>query len=325
MRIGLTVPQLGQLANPTTIKAVAVGAEAAGFRSLWAIDRLMAPVHPRSAYPGTSDGALPSEQHTVLDPLGVLGLAAAVTERVRLGTNVLVAPWYSPVLLARALTTLDHISAGRLDVGLGLGWSEDEYEAVGVPKRDIGARFEDALDALDTIWTHATVRHDGPYTRIAPSTVEPKPIQQPRPPLYLAAFTPAGLDRVARRADGWLPVGLPHDVLAVMWNALRDMTSRHGRDPDALQLVVRANVHIADTPLADDRPVFCGTLDQIRQDLRITGELGASELILDLQGDARNAVELLEIAHTIVAGAEHEVEPPARVDRVRDPEVARSA
>jgi probable F420-dependent oxidoreductase len=317
MRIGLTVPQLGQLADPATIKTVAIGAEAAGYHSLWAIDRLMAPLQPRSAYPGTPDGAVPAEQHTVLDPLGVLGLAAAVTERVRLGTNVLVAPWYPPVLLARSLTTLDHVSAGRLTVGLGVGWSHDEYEAVGVPKRDIGARLDAALDALNTIWTHAVVQHDGPYARIAPSTIEPKPIQQPRPPLLLAAFTPAGLDRIARRADGWLPVGLPHDVLAALWNGVRISTVRHGRDPEALQLVVRANVHIADTPLGQDRPVFCGAIRQIADDLLATRDLGAHELILDLQADARTATELLELAHAITTAAEHHIEQPERAHRER--------
>ena len=253
---------------------------------------------------------MPAEHHTVLDPLGVLGLAAAVTERVRIGTNVLVAPWYPPVLLARSLTTLDHISAGRLDIGLGLGWSLDEYEAIGVPKRELAARLEDALDVLDAIWSNAVVQHDGPYVRIAPSTIEPKPIQQPRPPLLLAAFTPAGLDRIARRADGWLPVGLPHDVLAAMWAALRDMAHRHGRDPDALRLVVRANVKITDTHHGDDRPVFCGTIAQIAEDLLATRAVGAHEVILDLQADSRTATELLDLAHAITSTADHQVEQP---------------
>lgn len=303
MRIGLAVPQLGHLADPAAIRAVATGAEAAGFDSLWAIDRLLAPLEPRSAYPGTPDGALPAEHHVVLDPLGVLGLAAAVTERVRIGTNVLVAPWYRPVLLARSLTTLDHISGGRLDVGLGLGWSVDEYEAVGVPKRDVGARLDDALDALDAIWGDPVVQHDGPFTRIPPSTIEPKPVQGPRPPLLLAAFTPAGLDRIARRGDGWLPVGLPHAVLASMWAALLTMADGYGRDPDELRLVVRGNVEVTDAPLGDDRPVFVGTVDQIADDLLATREVGATELILDLQADARGPSELLDLAGAITSAA----------------------
>lgn len=305
MRIGLAVPQLAHLGEPATITAVATAAEAAGFESLWAIDRLMAPLAPRSAYPGTADGSLPPEHHRVLDPLAVLGLAAAVTERVRLGTDVLVAPWYAPVLLARSLTSLDRLSGGRLEVGLGLGWSLDEYEAVGVPQRELAARLEETLDVLDAVWRDAVVRHDGRLGRIAPSTIEPKPVQRPRPPVLLAAFTPAGLERIARRADGWLPVGLPHDVLASMWAGVRDMAAGHGRDPDALRLVVRANVHLTTAPLAGDRPVFSGSLEQIADDTAATADLGADELVLDLHAAARTADELVDLGEAIRSTAGH--------------------
>lgn len=302
MRIGLSVPQTGQLGERDTITAVAGAAEAAGYDSLWAMDRLLAPVAPRSPYPGTPDGSLPAEHHRVLDPLGVLGLAAAVTERVRLGTNVLVAPWYPPVLLARSLTTLDRLSDGRLTVGLGMGWSVDEYEAVSVPKRDTGARLEEALDVLEAVWRPGVVRHDGRFTSIVPCTVEPKPVQRPHPPLLLAAFTPAGLDRVARRADGWLPVGLPHEVLATMWGQLRDLAHGHGRDPDRLQLVVRANVEVSESPLGPDRAVFTGSVDQLVEDVEATRRAGATELVLDLHADARSADDVLGLSEAITAG-----------------------
>lgn len=311
MEIGLSIPQIGSLADPPTIATVAVAAEAAGYHSLWALDRLMAPVRPRSDYPGTPDGSLPPQFHTVLDPLLVLGQAAAVTGRVRLGTNVLVAPWYPPVLLARSLTTLDHLSGGRLDVGLGLGWSEDECDAVGVPRRGLGRRMEEILDVLECVWRSPVVRHDGAICTIAETTIEPKPLQEPRPPLLLAGFTPAGLERIARRADGWLPVGLPHDVLGSMWAAVRDMAAGHGRDPDDLQLIVRANVHHTDRPIpGDDRPVFVGSLDQIAADLVATEELGAHELVLDLFTDAHTGDELLDLAAAITAAAGHRLDQP---------------
>ena len=313
MDIGLAVPQLGRLGETPPRSRPSPSAP-----------RPPATTHcgpSTDSWPRCTREALPRDARRCVarpssTPCSIRsacsGLAAAVTERVRIGTNVLVAPWYPPVLLARSLTTLDHISAGRLDIGVGLGWSRDEYEAVGVPKRDLGARLDDALDVLDAIWTNAVVHHDGPYVRIAPSTVEPKPIQHPRPPLLLAAFTPAGLDRIARRADGWLPVGLPHDVLASMWAALRDMTHQHGRDPDALRLVVRANVKITDAHLGDHRPVFSGTIAQIAEDLLATRAVGAHELILDLQADARTATELLELAHDITSAGDHEVPQPER-------------
>ena len=314
MNIGLTVPQVGRLADPAAIKVVATGAEAAGYHGLWAIDRLMAPLQPRSPYPGTPDGALPAEHHTVLDPLGVLGLAAAVTERVRIGTNVLVAPWYPPVLLARSLTTLDHISAGRLDIGLGLGWSRDEYEAVGVPKRELAARLEDALDALDAIWSNAVVQHDGPYTRIAPSTIEPKPIQQPRPPLLLAAFTPAGLDRIARRADGWLPARAPPR------RARRHVgcAPRHGSPtrPRSRRVATRRACQRQDhrhTPRRRPSRVLRHDRSDRRRPPRRHRAVGAHEVILDLQADARTPTELLDLAHAITSTADHQVEQPDEV------------
>ncbi len=297
MRIGLSIPQIGSLADPDTITSVARAAEAAGYDSLWVMDRLLAPLEPRSSYPGTPDGDLPPEHRLVLDPLAVLGMASAVTEHMRLGTNVLVAPWYPPILLARSLTTLDRLSRGRLVVGFGLGWSEDEYEAAGVPMRELGTRLDEILDVLEGIWADEVVAHDGRFTRIAPSTVEPKPVQRPRPLLHLAAFTPRGLDRIARRADGWLPVGLPHDVLSMMWSDLRDRAAAYGRDPDALELIVRANVRRTDRPIeGSDRPVFCGSTDQIAADIEASERLGADEVVLDLHYSTSSGAELLEMA-----------------------------
>jgi probable F420-dependent oxidoreductase len=301
MEHGLALPQVGALADAAAARAVAMAADAAGWSSLWVLDRLLAPLAPRVPYPASPDGVLPPEQHVSLDPLGVLTLAAAVTERIRVGTSVLVAPWYPPVLLARSLTTLDHISGGRLDVGLGLGWSSDEYDAVGVSQRGLAGHAEEVLDVLDAVWTQPVVEHDGPRFRIAPSTIEPKPIQRPRPPVLLAAYTPAGLERVARRADGWMPAGLPVAAIAPMWATVRDLAAGHGRDPDQLRLVARANAKVTDRPLGDDRPSYWGTLEQITEDVAATAAAGAHEVILDLQATATTAAELLDVAVAITA------------------------
>jgi probable F420-dependent oxidoreductase len=267
------------------------------------MDRVLAPVSPQTPYPGTPDGSLPAEQATCTDPIGVLGLAAAVTDRIRIGTSVLVGPFYPPVLLARALATLDQISAGRLTVGLGLGWSRDEYEAVGVPQCDLGDRADELLDVLDAAWTTDVVRYDGPRVRIAPSVIGLKPHQRPRPPIVLAAYTPAGLDRVARRADGWTPAGMPTSAVAPMWAAIRDLAAGHGRDPDELALIARANVVLSDAPAGDDRPSYCGSIEQVAEDLDATRAAGAHELILDLHPDATNADELLELADVLLTAA----------------------
>jgi probable F420-dependent oxidoreductase len=299
MRIGLALPQAGALADPAAARAVAVAAERAGYDSLWAMDRLLAPLTPRTPYPASPDGVLPNEQDTVLDPIGVLTLAAAVTDRIRIGTNVLVGPWYPPVVLARSLATLDQISRGRLTVGLGLGWSQDEYEAVGVPQRDLASRSEELLDVLDAAWGEQTVEYRGERVRIAPSTIGLKPLQRPRPPILLAAYTPAGLDRIARRADGWTPAGLPVEAIAPMWSALCDMAVGRGREAD--ELAVRANVKLTDRPLDSNRPSYCGSCEQVADDLAATRAAGADEVILDLHSDARTATELLDLASELAA------------------------
>ncbi|MCU1346596.1 MAG: class F420-dependent oxidoreductase, partial [Acidimicrobiia bacterium] len=234
MKIGLNIPQYGHFASPEATRTAAIAAEAAGFSSLWAIDRLLWPVDPRTPYPGTADGSLPTEQQNVLDPLVTLTLAAAVTSRIRLGTDVLVAPWYAPVLLARSLATLDQVSAGRLTVGLGLGWSEDEYAAVGVPMQNRGLRLEEILEAMAILWRDDVVEIDTSRESIAPSIVGVKPAQRPGPPILLATYNSRGLERIARRADGWLPVGLPLDAIDTMWASVLTTANRYGRDTDAM-------------------------------------------------------------------------------------------
>ncbi len=151
MKLGLALPQYGSFTDPQQAVEVAGAAEALGYDSLWAGDRILVPEHPRDRYPG-GDGSIPPQFKAILDPLVVLTVAAAVTDRVRLGTNTLNALWTPPILLARSLASLDLVSQGRLDVGLGLGWSSDEYQAVDVPWAGRGARLEETLDVLETIW-----------------------------------------------------------------------------------------------------------------------------------------------------------------------------
>jgi probable F420-dependent oxidoreductase len=304
MRIGVSLPQIGRLADPPAVRQVAAAAEAAGYSSLWVLDRLLAPYEPRSPYPGTADGVMPDAMRAALDPLAVLGLAAGVTGRVRLGTSVLVAPWYPPMLLARSLTTLERVSGGRLTVGLGQGWSVDEYEAAGVPRRHLGARLEELLDVLEAAWGPDPVAHTGARIRVAPARVNPKPLQRPGPPILLAAFTPAGLDRVARRADGWNPAGLPLAAVGSMWRAVRDLAAGHGRDPDALELVVRANVSLSGRPRDGDRPAYHGSVEQVGEDLAATRAAGAHEVILGVYDDVASADELLEVYGALVRAAD---------------------
>jgi probable F420-dependent oxidoreductase len=282
MRRGFALPQIGSVAGPNALITVAKRAEALGFDSVWVLDRLLFPVEPRAPYP-VGDGTLPAKYQRTLDPVETLTFVAAHTRRVAVGTSVLNVPWYNPVLLARRLSTLDVLSDGRLRVGLGLGWSPDEYEAAGVPWQDRGRRADECIRVLKTIWTTNPVEFHGTYYRIPKSIIDLKPVQKPHPPIYMAAYMPSALRRTAREANGWFPVGLPIGALGPMFEQIKGMAQKVGRDSASLELIVRANVEFADPRPGQDRVHFTGTLEQIAGDVAATRTLGAAELVFDVQ------------------------------------------
>ena len=283
MRLGFALPQIGSIAGPQALISAAQRAEDLGFDSLCVLDRTLFPVNPRAPYPATRDGTLPIQYKRVLDPLETLTFAAARTRCIALGTSVLNLPWYTPVLLARRLTTLDVLSGGRLRVGLGIGWSPDEYEAAGTPWQQRGKRADELIEALKTIWTTDPVEFQGEYYRIARSFIGPKPVQKPHPPIYMAAYTSPAMKRVAKEADGWFPVGIPLSGIAPMFGGIKGMAKEAGRDPATLALIVRGNVEFSDAPLGKDRADFTGSLEQIADDVVATRKLGAAELLFDVQ------------------------------------------
>jgi probable F420-dependent oxidoreductase len=293
MRLGTTLLHMGRLAGPAALVRAAQHAEALGFDTLWAADRLLSPVAPRTPYPATPDGRLPAFYQVVLDPLESLTCVAAHTRGIGLGTAVLDIPFYNPVVLARRLTTLDVLSGGRLRAGFGLGWSEDEFEAAGAVAGERGARADEFLQVLKAVWTSDPVEFRGRFYRVPRAIIGPKPVQTPHPPLYLAAFAPPALRRAARLADGWLPAGLSFPALEKLWGQLRELCQAAGRDPAALELILGAFVRVTPAPLGADRHPFTGTEAQVRADVARARALGASELLLMLSPEAPDLDSLL--------------------------------
>ncbi|MEE8200135.1 MAG: LLM class F420-dependent oxidoreductase [Candidatus Acidoferrales bacterium] len=282
MRIGICLPQLGALAGAENCVKAAQRAEALGYDSLWVLDRLLYPVKPQTPYPVTPDGSLPEPYQRVLDPIGLLMFAATHTQRVALGTSVLDMPFYNPVVLARQLTTLDVLSGGRLRLGLGQGWSQDEFDATGADAKRRGPRADEFLQVLKAIWTTDPVEFQGKFFRVPKSIIQPKPVQKPHPPIIIAAFAERALKRVARFADGWNPTGIPLKSLPPMIQNLRAMAKKEGRDPSALKIYVRGNLVLSQKPRGKDGADFTGTLDDIKEDVARCQALGAEELFFDL-------------------------------------------
>jgi probable F420-dependent oxidoreductase len=284
MRLGFALPQVGALCDPELLATAVRRGEALGYTSAWVNDRVLWPTAPKAPYPASADGALPVEWQRNLDALDVLTFAAAHSTTLRLGTSVLVLPLYQPVLLARRLTTIDVLSGGRLTAGFGLGWSPDEYRATGAAMAGRADRYEDALDVIDAIWRGGAVAHDSAFVSLPESVFDLRPVQRPGPPVVLAAYTPAGLARIARRADGWIPVGIPIPAVAGMRQGIAQMATDAGRDPDAIACIVRGNVHLVDgLPDGHDRPDFCGTVRQVMADVERCAELGIDEVLIDVQ------------------------------------------
>lgn len=294
MQIGFTLPQMGALANEAARAArFAAEAERLGADSLWVGDRMLAPVNPSVGYMG-GDG-IPEVFHSVLDPFALMSAAAAVTERVRIGSNVLNAPWYPPALLARSLTTIDQISGGRLIAGFGTGWSPEEYQAAGVPMPQRGARLDECLDVLFSWWSENPVEHHGEHWSVPASRVNVKSVQRPRPPVHLAAFSPAALRRVARRADGWLPVHVPgaseFDPAALNGTMaeIRRHAAEAGRDPAELGAVLRIN------------PVSPENLDETVETIkRAQAETEIDHVFVELMNLAKDVDQALEFAEQVL-------------------------
>ncbi len=282
MRLGFALPQVGKAAGPEAVTAVSTRAEELGFDSLWVLDRLLWPIKPRAPYP-VGDGSLPAQYKTSLDPLQTLAFAAAQTKRVTIGSSVLNLPWYNPALLARTLASLDVLSGGRLRVGLGMGWSPDEYQAAGTSWAGKGKRADELIRAIKTIWTTDPVEFKGEYVHIAESIIGLKPVQKPHPPIYMAAYTPSALQRVARESNGWFPVGIPLKAVPEMFGGIQAMAKEAGRDPSKLELIVRGNCELSDTPISGERAEFTGTIEQVGADIATAREIGAHELVLDVQ------------------------------------------
>ena len=278
MRTGFFLPQIGPAAGVDSIAKAARRAEELNYDSLWVTERLLYPTNPQTSYYG---GALPEPYKRVFDPLETLTFAAAHTSRITLGTSVLDIPFYNPVILARRLTTLDVLSRGRLRVGLGLGWSKDEMDATGTSMKARGKLADEFIAVLKAIWTTDPSEFHGKYFQLPKSTIQPKPVQKPHPPIYLAAFAPGALKRAARLADGWMPVAMNVEQVKTTISQIRNMAKDAGRDPTQLKVIMRGNLAVSQQPIVKDRGFCSGTMAQIKEDIASVKSYGPDELILD--------------------------------------------
>lgn len=293
--LGLGLPQNRQYDLGRDVPDVARTAERIGYESLWAYERALFPEPATQGLYGIPGLAWPDSYRSVAEPLVTLTLAAAATERVRLGTSVLVAPLHGPFQLAKSLATLDAASGGRVVAGFGSGWSLDEYAAAGVrPFDERGKVMDEVIEVCRAVWGPDPVTYDGGITRIAPAVVGPKPA---RPiPILLAAGNKRALRRLVDHADGWLPLATGVEQTAAQWRELQELAADRGRTKP-IQAVLRTNPQYTPKPYeGDDRAPFQGNAEQIVEDLAAYAGIGLKEIIVDFQQSSRDADELKDIA-----------------------------
>jgi len=273
MQMGFGIPVSGSWASPDNIREICQRAEQLGYASLWSFQRTL--------YPGGDP--IPMPYRSVHDPLAISAYVAAITEQARVGIAIVNLPFYPPIVLAKALTSVDILSGGRLDAGLGLGWNPDEFTAAGAPMERRGARAEEFVACLRAIWTDDPVEFAGEFYTVPKSYVDPKPVQQPAPPILIGGSAETALRRAGRIADGWISASrFPAAQLPGAIQIIREAAQGAGRDPEGIRIVIRAAVRVRD---ADEERQFTGTLDKIRRDFGEYAACGATELFVDLNFD----------------------------------------
>ena len=221
-------------------------AEAAGFESLWGGEHVILPSKIESSYPYTADGKIPAMPDTPIpDPLIWLAFAAAAAPSMRLGTCILIVPQRNPLILAKELATLDQLSGGKVELGLGVGWLQEEFDALGVPWERRGARNDEYIEAMRTLWSGPEVEFHGEFVDFPTVTCSPRPVQ-PTIPILVGGDSEVAIRRAARLADGYFPGEGHVDRLAALITRVPQAAEDAGRDPDEIEINAMFSAQMTD-------------------------------------------------------------------------------
>jgi probable F420-dependent oxidoreductase len=224
-------------------------AEAVGFDSVWGGEHVIRPDKIESPYPYTEDGEMPGDAETPIpDPLIWLAYVAAAAPTLRLGTCILIVPQRNPLVLAKELATLDQLSDGRVELGLGVGWLREEFDALGIPWERRGARNDEYIAAMRALWAGPHAEYHGQFVDFDPATCNPRPVNGSIP-ILVGGDTPVAIRRAARMADGYFPGSTDPEKLAGLIQDVRRAAEQEGRDADSIAINAIFGPQMAD-PLA---------------------------------------------------------------------------
>jgi probable F420-dependent oxidoreductase len=273
MKFGIAFSNAGPFAQPDTLAHLARSAEATGIESLWTVEHAVIPVGYSAEYPYHKSGKMPGgEKAPIMDPIIPLAFAAAVTEKIRLGTGILILPQRHPFYVAKEMATLDQLSKGRAILGIGVGWLHEEFAALGIDFETRASRTREAVAAIRSLWKGEPEAFDGKFFQWGPVESNPKPVQPGGVPIVVGGHSDISAKRAARYGDGFFPGRGTPELLSHLIDVLRAECKRIGRDPAEIEITL---------------PLPGYEIDAIRR----YGDLGASRLITGPPGFDQATVE----------------------------------
>ncbi len=275
MKFGFVIPQNWGLSDPQEVVQFGVRAEELGYDSVWVNHHILnvGYIYDRL------------EDRPYYDALTVLTWVAAMTERVRLGTTVLVLPYLNPLVLAKTIATLDVMSGGRVSLGVGVGMLREENDALGSDFTTRGAYADESIEVMRDLWTSEDPSYNGRFFDYSGFKFSPKPVQSPGVPILIGGMSRAAMRRAARLGDAWHPNGGSVTDMGERFENVRTMCAEFDRNPDDVTLVVRGELDILDTPSENPSTPMIGTPDQLLRTIEGYESIGVSEIVLQVGTD----------------------------------------
>jgi probable F420-dependent oxidoreductase len=289
MKIGLFAVGTPKMAGGGLLKAVASNAERLGVATLWVPEHVVLLDQYASKYPYSADGALPAPTNApIFDPFLALATMAAATSKIRLATGICLVPEHNPLVLGKVVATLDFLSGGRALLGVGIGWLEEEFQAIGIPWERRAARTRECIDAMRALWRDEVSSYSGEFVKFAGVRSNPKPIQGAKLPVWFGGESGPALRRVAEYGDGWCGFNLTPEEATAKIRRIEELLKANGRK--------RSDVELAVSPYT--KPIKPDDLKRYRDAgadevvlLRLRPPRAEAETISDLEAIAREWIE----------------------------------
>ncbi|MGH7793041.1 MAG: LLM class F420-dependent oxidoreductase [Thermodesulfobacteriota bacterium] len=293
MKFGIALPILRDVKLRVNIE-IAKKAEELGFDSVWASDHVVVP----TKYVGRFS-------EVFYDPFTLLTSIAANTNKIKIGTSVIIVPYRNPIVVAKMIATMDMLSEGRVIFGVGVGWMREEFETLGIPFKERGKRTDEYIKIYKELWEKDAPRFEGEFYKFSNIKFYPKPYQKPYPPIWIGGSSEKAIRRVVELGDGWQPTWLSPDDMATKINHLKNIARRSGRESKNFAFSVRNRLRIFNKDekrtqginIGGERPPFslCGTAEEITNYKHGFKKIGVSHIVLDvLAGNDEEMFDMME-------------------------------